>query len=193
MILMTGKNKYLYNKVLHDLKSILKDNGIDLKTIPKRFMVDFERGLINSVKKNFENSTIDRCFFHFLKLLWNKAKLLGQCKSGKLKMTKILIFKLKIISFIEYDDHQKFFEKIEEYYSLGDDGYKNFVSYYKKNWLKNNYINFVNLNNDEYITKINNYIENYNKLINDSLECYHPKISYLISKYKDFLINSIKK
>ena len=77
MILMTGKNEYLYNKVLHDVKLILKDNGIDLKSIPKRFMVDFEQGLINSVKKNFENSTIDGCFFHFVKLLWNKAKLLG--------------------------------------------------------------------------------------------------------------------
>ena len=39
---MTGKNEYLYNKVLHDVKLILKDNGIDLKSIPKRFMVDFE-------------------------------------------------------------------------------------------------------------------------------------------------------
>jgi len=111
MILMTGKNEYLYNKVLQDLKSILKDNGIDLKSIPKRFMVDFEQGLINSIKKNFENSTIDGCFFHFVKLLWNKAKLLGLCKSGKLKMTKILIFMLKIIPFIEYDDRQNFFEK----------------------------------------------------------------------------------
>ena len=95
-------------------------------------MVDFEQGLINSIKKNFENSTIDGCFFHFIKLLWNKAKLLGLCKSGKLKMTKILIFMLKIIPFIEYDDRQNFFEKIEEYFSLSNDGYKNFVSYYKK-------------------------------------------------------------
>ena len=31
------------------------------------------------------------------------------------------------------------------------------------------------------------------KLINDTLECYHPKISYLISKYKDFLINVYQK
>ena len=48
---------------------------------------------------------------------------------------------LKIIPFIEYDEHQTFFEKIGEYYSLNNDGYKNFVSYYKKNRLKNNYIN----------------------------------------------------
>ena len=59
--------------------------------------------------------------------------------------------------------------------------------------VKNNYINYVDLNNDEYIAITNNYIENYHRLINYFLECYHPKISYLISKYKDFLINVYQK
>ena len=42
MILMTGKNEYLYNMVFHDVKSFLKDIGIKLDSIPKRFMIDFK-------------------------------------------------------------------------------------------------------------------------------------------------------
>ena len=152
--------------IFHDVKLLLKDNGIKLEKIPKRFMLDFEKGLINSVKKNFENVTIDGCYFHFLKLLWNKEKLLGLCKFSKLKITKILIFMLKIIHFIEYDDRKQFFDKIEKYYSLSKEGYKNFVSYYKKNWLENKHINYVDLSHDQYICRTNNYIENFHKLIN---------------------------
>ena len=36
MILMTGKNEFLYNKILREVNSILNDNGIDLKTHIKK-------------------------------------------------------------------------------------------------------------------------------------------------------------
>lgn len=52
MTLMTGKNEYLYyDMIFRDVKLLLKDNGIKLEKIPKTFMLDFEKGLINSVKK----------------------------------------------------------------------------------------------------------------------------------------------
>ena len=132
MIIMAGKSEYLYDIIFKDIKNILIDNGINIKNIPKNFMLDFEKGLINSVKNNFDGIIIDGCFFHFVKLLWSKAKILGLCKSDKIKATKILIFMLKIIPFLEIDDTKNFFTKIEEYYSFNNDVYKNMVNYYKK-------------------------------------------------------------
>ena len=55
-------------------------------------MMDFEKLLIKSIILNFENITIDDCYFHFVKLLWNKAKSFFLCKKEKLKNTKILTF-----------------------------------------------------------------------------------------------------
>lgn len=43
-------------------------------------MVDFELGLINSIRDNFKDSIINSCYFHYTKLLWNKAKYFGLCK-----------------------------------------------------------------------------------------------------------------
>ena len=80
-------------------------------------MWDFEKSLQKSIKKNFPISIIDRCFFHFVKLLWSKAKSFGLCKKKYLKNTKIILFILKIIPFIKINDRDNLFLKMEEYFS----------------------------------------------------------------------------
>ena len=39
----------------------------------------------------------------------------------------------------------------------------------------------------------NNYIERFHGIINQALKCYHPKISYLITKYKEYTIKVYNK
>ena len=65
---------------------------------------------------------------------------------------------------------------------------KKLLSYYKKNWIKNKYINYYNVSNDEYYNRTNNYIESFHAMMNNSFDCFHPKISYLIYKFKLYLI-----
>ena len=76
MIPVTSKSENIYNNIFRDIIYILKDNGINMDKFSKRFMVDFEKSLLNSVKENFPNATIDGCFFHYSKLIWTKARLL---------------------------------------------------------------------------------------------------------------------
>ena len=66
-------------------------------------MVDFEKSLLNSFKENFLNATIDGRIFNYSKLIWTKARLsrlIGLCKKYNLKISKILIFILKLFPFI---------------------------------------------------------------------------------------------
>ena len=126
---------------------ILNSNDIKLENITKNFMFDFEKSLINSIKKNFENPFIDECFFHFVKLIWNKTKTYRLCKKDKIKNTKILIFLLKIIPFLDLDRRNDLFKKIEEYYNLSEDNYSKLVNYYKRNWINNPFINYNELSN----------------------------------------------
>ena len=94
-------------------------------------MVEFEKSLLNSVKENFPNATIDGCFFHYSKLIWTKASLLGLCTKDNLKRTKIIIFILKLFPFILSDDRTEIFNKIKEYYV--NEKYKKLLAYYEKN------------------------------------------------------------
>jgi len=47
-----------------------------------------------------------------------KAKKLKLCNKDKIKNTKVLIFILKIITFMKIDERVDFFEKIKKYYAI---------------------------------------------------------------------------
>ena len=79
MIPTTSKSEYIYDKIFNDIQNILLENKISRKNIPDKVMVDFEKSLINVIKKNFPNSIVNGCFFHYIKLLWKKAKALSLC------------------------------------------------------------------------------------------------------------------
>ena len=190
---ITGKSQYIYDCIFKDIKKILEDNGINQNDIPIKFMIDFEKGLQNALKINFPNCKVGGCFFHFVKLLWTKVKSLGLCNKSNLKLTKIIVFILKLIPFTDIDNKSFIFKKVEEYMSLQNDNYKKLISYYKKNWLENNYINYCEITNDEYYNRTNNYIESFHSYMNNTLDCFHPKISYLIHKYKEYLIKIYEK
>lgn len=74
LIPMTSKSENIYNKVFTDIFEYISLYKIDINKIPKRIMCDFEIALQNSIKENFSNSVVDGCYFHYVKILWDKIK-----------------------------------------------------------------------------------------------------------------------
>ena len=62
---------------MHEIKKIIEDLGYKIENLPNKYMLDFEKSLQNAVKNNFPNAIINGCYFHYVKLLWEKAKKLG--------------------------------------------------------------------------------------------------------------------
>ena len=175
---------FLYKVILEEIKQILIINNINLNDIPKRIIIDFEKSLQKAVKLTFPESIIDGCYFHYVKLLWGKAKNLGMFKKINLETTKIILFILKIMPFLKGDDKKVVFSKLEEIFDKKEGEYGKLISYYKKNWLNNEYIYYTEVSNEEYINRTNNYLESFHGHLNDNLQCFHTKLSYLIYKYK---------
>ena len=46
MIPTTSKYEYIYDKIIKEAKEILLDNKINISSIPRYIMVDFEKSLI---------------------------------------------------------------------------------------------------------------------------------------------------
>ena len=88
------------------------------------------------------------------------------------------------------DEKYELFKNLEEFFKNNEKGYENILNYYKKNWLNNTHLNYVELTNEEYLNRTNNYIESFHLVLNKILNVYHPKISYLIFKYKEYLIKN---
>ena len=68
----------------------------------------------------------------FCQTFVGSCKKLGLCQKEKLKVTKILLFILKIMPFVLPDDRGDIFDKIEEYFTSEDSSYKKLITYYKK-------------------------------------------------------------
>ena len=94
-------------------------------------MLDFEKSLQNAIHKNFEGVKFSGCYFHYVKILWEKAKSFGLCTKTDIKITKILLFILKLMPYIKYDERIELFSKIEEFYN-NNDKYLRLIKYYKK-------------------------------------------------------------
>ena len=79
-------------------------------------MRDFEPSLQSSLRKVFKGIKISGCYFHYVKILWQKVKKLGLCTKSEIKVTKILLFILKILPYLEIDERTEIFKKIEEFF-----------------------------------------------------------------------------
>ena len=102
---MIPNEKYnTYEKLFNILKN-------DYKFQPKIFTVDFCRATSKALKQIFPSSLIIKCFFHWVKSLWNNLKKNGFNEKEKINKTKILMFNMKIMAFIEP-------KLIKNYYSL---------------------------------------------------------------------------
>ena len=64
MVPTTSKTEYIYNQIFNDIKNIIRENNLPPKSIPNKVMVDFEKSLINAIKKNFPDCIINPLSLH---------------------------------------------------------------------------------------------------------------------------------
>lgn len=89
--------------------------------------------------------------------------------------------------FLLQDNKEEIFDKLEDHYSQNNSNYKKFINYYKNNWLINKYLYYIELTYEEYFSRTNNYLERFHKHLFETLECSHPKVSYLVDRYKEYI------
>ena len=81
-----------------------------------------------------------------------------------------------------YDERIELFNNLKDFFYNNEKGYEKLLRYYEKNWLKNKYLDYAELTDEEYLNRTNNYIESFHQVLNKTLGVYHPKMSYLIFK-----------
>jgi hypothetical protein len=81
-VLMQHKNEKNYREVFFQLKNIV--NLMKLRLNPEVIMTDFERALQNSISKEFTNSKLVGCWFHFSQSLRRRSvRIFGQIAVNK--------------------------------------------------------------------------------------------------------------
>ena len=101
---MTNKSYFSYHMVFSIIKEIMENHK--LKFIKGNIMImsDFELSLRKAIIEMFPNFKLKGCYFHYFKNIWAKAKKLRLCRKKIIDKTKLIIFALKIITFIKSEN-----------------------------------------------------------------------------------------
>jgi len=137
-IIMTHKTQELYWHAIQHLKITAEFLGFNLT--PTLIMGDFEPALRGACQKIFPDVQFAGCYFHFVKALNDKMKKLGLCKKLLKNKAKLLISFLQIIAHCPKEQRKEFFDEITDIYKGEDSKFKEFLVYFKKNWLANTFM-----------------------------------------------------
>ena len=123
-----------------------------------------------------------------LKPYGKRLKKYGICRKKLLKETIVLIFSFKIYQYIPRKDKKVFLQEIENIYKNKNE-YTKFIEYFKKNWAHSDFLDFEDLDNWKIKDRMNNICEVFHRNLINIINSYHPKISYYVSKIKDYTKN----
>ena len=139
-ILMNNKLKSSYIEIFNYINSnILNNINENNKNIT--ITLDFESGLIESIKEVFFNAKMVGCYFHFKQALVRNAKKLGFGKNNyKNKLLQLINNELGILPF-KYNGNLNYItNKLKEYNNTYKE-FTSFLEYFKNEWItyfKNN-------------------------------------------------------
>eukprot|EP00745_Piridium_sociabile_P034125 TRINITY_DN58632_c0_g1_i5.p1 TRINITY_DN58632_c0_g1~~TRINITY_DN58632_c0_g1_i5.p1 ORF type:complete len:288 (-),score=30.59 TRINITY_DN58632_c0_g1_i5:19-882(-) len=72
-MLMSGKRKKDYRKVLKAVKELIRDRGI----VVEKFVIDFEAAMWRAIPCVFQDAHIAGCSFHWCQCIWRKIQEIG--------------------------------------------------------------------------------------------------------------------
>ena len=101
----------LNNKQYDNYKNFYSILKTQYSFIPKRITCNFGLSNIKALKTVYinDNISIIPCFFHLVQCCWRKANILGLRKKNIVNKTKLLIFNLKLLPFLNYGKSLGFF------------------------------------------------------------------------------------
>ena len=147
VIIMLGKSK-LNSKIELILVACFSEESSEIFTRFYKILKCFYNFVPNYITNNFglanlkaleivysnDNVIIITCFFHLVQAWWKKASKIGLRRKNYIVGTKMLIFNLELLPFMDYQSANKFYLKLKELDEFKDDLYSLFFSYFEKTW-----------------------------------------------------------
>ena len=121
---------YLFTRI-NNILTIESSKELSLKS----YSVDFEIGLINSLKRVFPKVKIIGCFFHYTRALRSKANEFKLLKEDTKNITNQLLNLLYTAPFLFRKD-KNYINSICEKYSQNYKFLDMFINYFKSQWIK---------------------------------------------------------
>jgi len=173
------RSEYLYRSLLHELVMMLESNWSPHVVV----VVDYERALICAVRKEFGESRILGCFFHFKQAIFKKMQ------KFSIPHHEILVAceEIALLTLISHSDIEKWIEYIQSNPQLESDKWSLFWHYFKSTWIRRFDLSLWNISDipdRDLCGRTNNPIERYNRRLNERLTT-HSNICVFVSVIRD--------
>ena len=160
-ILLNSKKEQLYDLAFHSIIKLLTNNetlNLDLQTI----VTDQEKGLINSINKNFPNVKRIACLFHYKQDILRNLKTYGLFKKSQKNISLKILYELGKLPF-KYKGNINLVHNICKELIKNYPLYENFINqYFLKNKLQYFEDKSLDYNSIPEDCRSNSYLENYN-------------------------------
>ena len=188
-ILLPDKSENTYDKAFTILKELMPNLN------PKEVMVDFEKGLGNSIKKHFPCCETVGCFFHMCQSVYRRICDLGlKCQYNTDNNFSLLIRMFCALAFLPTEEVTEAFEELSENELLPME----FISYFELTYIGAIRgrrrrreaplypITFWNMRSRvmNKLPRTNNALEGFHSALNQSLACKNPNIWKFIDVLK---------
>ncbi len=182
--LLVNKTEDSYRLLFSELKKMKNFNSDEI-------IVDFEKGLYNSVRSSFISANVNGCNFHFGQMIWRKVQNenLSICYKEN-QWQKEFIRRCFHLAFIPPELVQIKFEKIVlEASNRQDERLTSFLNYFKKMFIRGETtenpmydINFWSCYRRvlKDVPRTTNVLEGWHRALNASFNTAHPNLAALI-------------
>ena len=182
-LLLTSKSEILYTQAFSHIKCLFMAYGFKIDS--KYAMLDYEKAARNAIKSNFPMIELKEDYFHFCKCLWVNAKKHSLCEETLLQDTCVLIAFFKMLIHMEKNVRMDFFKETKDCFLLKNTKFKDFIEYFKTNWLETAFIDFKSLNKEELEERTNNICEGFNHMYNKHIGLRKARLAMFICKLLD--------
>lgn len=191
-ILMTSKTESMYRRVFEEVRSLT-----DYAASPGNVLCDFEKALMNALRKVFPEAIVRGCLFHWKQAI--RRHMISVLHFKEATVNKIMeVNNLDILTIIPMGEIESkgipFVQnKMADYED--DKKWDSFWAYFKRVWMKideiwniNDYISKGNVDVYELLNRTNNALERYNKKLKNEIGT-SPSLSHFFEGLKQQAVN----
>jgi hypothetical protein len=174
--LLTGKNEWLYLRLLHEV--IMQ---LDYQWEPSSITCDFEMALIKAVKQEFPSTILHGCYFHWTQALFKKLVKFGIGREE----SKNMVYEMKFMTALNDIDIKLAIEFLAiKHTSIN---YTRFFNYFESTWTSKYPSSLWTFSLIDSISsaRTNNALERYNRQLKEQFACPHPSIIAFLQVIKD--------
>ena len=180
--LLKDKSRDTYYSLFATVRRKMAEQDLILN--PPTLMLDFESGVLPTLRQHFPNATVKGCNFHFTQAIWRRVQLLGLVTHYEDSVVRRIVRSLMGLAFVPRLIVRQTFTTIKAMNTTDLPAVEQLLDYFESTWINGTFpVSMWNMYKQELRT--NNKVEGWHNSLNQAVRKSHPNIYELLTTLKE--------